>query len=222
MESKQEAAMLRGSKSSKDNQPEHEKQDPDEREADDMAIQADQPSWTQAASTASAHTEPIESGKEEALLACNVSVPTMSDGSLDHHTSGDEADRSATPSPPLTQDYAVNMLRSSVMYEWNDSGDDDEDSVSEEDSYFSESNRRPCSPSQLMESVIVENQRHQHGMPRRARFTSFRDVDDDESVSDSEAVSGLRGGDLPRYIDTDWIFQVCHRIGNLNDTFSCR
>lgn len=214
--------MLHGSKSSKDNQQEHEKQDPDECEADDMTIQADRPSRTQAASTTSAYANPIESDQEEALLPCNISVPAMSDGSSGHHTSGDEADGSATPSPLLAQDYAVNMLRGSATYEWNDSGDDDEDSVSEEDSYFSKSHRRPCSPSQLMESVIVENQRHQQGMPRRARSTSFRDADDDESISDSDPVSGLRGGDLPRYIDTDWIFQVCHRISHLNDTFSCR
>lgn len=214
MGSIQEAAMLHGGEIFKHNQPEHEKQEPEERQANDMGTQADRPSITQALPTPSAQANrdasirlPIEIDKEASVPSNNVSVLAVSERSETYRTSGDDADRSATASPPSEQDYAANMLRSPVTYQWNDSGDDDEDPLFEEDSYLWSSQRRPSSPSRSMKSVSTENKRHQHSIPRRVRPTPFRDADDDESISDSDTTFGIRGGDLPRYVDTDWMLQ---------------
>lgn len=181
--------MRRGSESSNGNQPEPQKQEPEECQAGHMATQTDLTSLTQAAPTASAQGNrdastrpPMECNKHVSFSSSNVSVPATSD----YHTSGEDADQSATASPPSRPKYAVNMLRSSVTHEWNDSGDDDEDSLPEHDWYLWRSHHRPGSPSRLMGPVYVENQRHQHGMLRRVRPTSFRDADDDESLSGSD------------------------------------
>ena len=129
---------------------------------------------------------PIESDKDASVPSSNVSVIAVSEGSESYRTSGDDADRSATASPPLEQDCAANMLRSPVTYQWNDSGDDDDDPLFEEDLYLWRSQRHSSSPSRSMKSVSIENKRHRYGIPRRVRPTPFRDADDDESISDSD------------------------------------
>lgn len=190
--------MLRGSESSNGNQSAPQKQEPEECQTGHMATQADLTSLTQAAPTASAQGNrdpsthpPIECNKHVSLTSSNVSVPATSDRSQDYHTSGEDADQSATASPPSGPKYAVNMLRSSATRHWNDSGDDDEDPLPEHDWYLWRSRHRPSSPSRVMGPVYAENQRHQHGMLRRLRPTPFRDTDDEESISDSNTTSGL-------------------------------
>lgn len=189
----QEAAMIHGGEIFKDTQPEHEKQEPEERQAKDKATQVDRPSMTQALPTPSAQANhdasihlPIEGDKDASVPSSNVSVIAVSERSESYRTSGDDADRSATASPLSEQDYAANMLRSPVTNQWNDSGDDDDDPLFEEDLYLWRSQRRPSSPSRSMKSVSIENKRHQYGIPRRVRPTPFRDADDDESISDSD------------------------------------
>lgn len=198
MGSSQDPAMLRGSESSNGNQSAPQKQEPEECQTGHMATQADLTSLTQAAPTASAQGNrdpsthpPIECNKHVSLTSSNVSVPATSDRSQDYHTSGEDADQSATASPPSGPKYAVNMLRSSATRHWNDSGDDDEDPLPEHDWYLWRSRHRPSSPSRVMGPVYAENQRHQHGMLRRLRPTPFRDTDDEESISDSNTTSGL-------------------------------
>lgn len=187
MGSNQEVPVLLGNESSKNNPIEHEKLETEGRQADDMTAQVDQPAWTQAAPTVSAQVNRdtsvyslIESNKGVALSSNNVSEPAFYDRSQSYLTSGDDADRSATPTPPSEQDYVVNMSRSSITNQWNDSGDDDEDSLSEEDSYFQTSQRRAYLPSQQLESVSSPNQRDPDGMPSRVQHTLLRDTEDNE------------------------------------------
>lgn len=176
MGSNQEVPVHLGNESFKNNPVEHEKLETKGRQADDMTTQVDQPASTQTAPTVSAQVNRdtsiyplIESDKEVSLSSSDVSEPAFYDRSQSYHTSGDDADRSATPTPPSEQDYAVNMSRSEVTNQWNDSGDDDEESVSEEDSYFQTSQCRPYLPSQQLESVSGENQRDPDGVPSRAQ-----------------------------------------------------
>lgn len=176
--------MLRGSESPNGNQPEPQKQEPEECQVGHMATQAAPTASVQGNRDASTRP-PMECNKHVSLPSSNISVPATSDRSQDHHTSGEDADRSATASPPSRPKYAVNMLRSSVTHQWNDSGDDDEDPLPEHDWCLWRSHHRPGSPSRLMGPVYVGNQRHQHGMLRRVRPTPFRDADDDESISGS-------------------------------------
>lgn len=181
-----------------------------------MTTQAHRPSRTQATPPASAqanHDASIRPViKIDEVIPSNssqVSAPAVSDSPPDPNTSGDDADRSATPSPPSEQDYAVNMLRSAVIHEWNDSGNDDEDSLPGEISSLERSQRRPSSPFQPVDS---DNQRHQHSSPTRVRHSSSENAEDEESVFNSDTASGLRGGGF-EYMDTNRPVQVCHHIG---------
>ena len=111
---------------------------------------------------------PIESDKGPSVPSSNVSEIVVSENSESYRTSDDDADRSAAASPPSEQDYAANMLRSPVTYQWNDSGDVDDDQL------FQHSLRKICilevtTSSEFALSVdevcLHENKKHRYSIP---------------------------------------------------------